>query len=217
MKVAMSHTKSDLLRLAQFSCTSCGGHCAISKSRAKLWTTVMLSWTTKNLCVFFSHLDSTLNLWVRPRLPMGFQCVSRNLPFFRWGYTVISVEALPRLALVNASVLIKKHDRFSPMIGRSNQAWLPDGVVAGSDFVFFCEKAMFFYLGGRGGKCSRTSPCLSFCTFFCCKTFRYLWAWGQGHVRGNTDNTAGFSAPPSNINKNTLRLWTLRKGGGKDG
>ena len=35
---------------------------------------------------------------------------------------------------------------------------------------FFCEKAMFFFVGGGGkGKCSRTSPCLSFCTFFVAK------------------------------------------------
>lgn len=200
----MSHTKSDLLRLAQFSCTSCGGHCAISKSRAKLWTTVMLSWTTKNLCVFFPHLDSTLNLWVRPRLPMSFQCVSRKVPFFVEDARLSVLKLFHALRWSKPRCWSKNTSGFYRWLDAATRLGYQMELWQVPILGFFCEKAMFF-LGGRGVNVPEHQAFVS--------------VRSPGDVRGMTrwGNTAGFSAPPSNINKNTLRLSTLRKGGGKDG
>lgn len=161
MKVAMSHTKSDLLRLAQFSCTSCGGHCAISKSRAKPWTTVMLSWTTKNLCIFFPT-------WIPP-------WISEFVQDFPWVSNVfqetchffVEDARLSVLKLFHALRWLKPRCWSKNTTGFTDDWTQQPGLATRWScgrfrfWDFFVRRPCFcFFFGGvrgEGGKCSRTS------------------------------------------------------------
>lgn len=84
---------------------------------------------------------------------------------FRWGCTVVSVEALPRLTLVKTSVLMKKHDRFYQWLDAATRLGYQMELWQVPILGFFVRRPCWFF----GGKCSRTSACLSFCAFFVAK------------------------------------------------